>query len=72
MSNRKIYRKVAKAHGVSVKEVKTEMQAAINDAYSNPFSNDITRAYQNKVPRKESIPTSEEFISYAVNKTKNK
>lgn len=34
MNMRKIYRKVAKEYGVSVEEVKREMQAAITDAYS--------------------------------------
>lgn len=72
MGNRKIYRKIAKAHGVSVKEVKTEMQSAINHAYNNTPNDGITKAYQNQIPRKGSIPTSEEFISYAVNKMKNK
>ena len=31
-SMRSIYRKIAKEHGVSVKEVKEEMQAALNAA----------------------------------------
>ena len=34
MNMRKIYRKVAKEYGVSVEEVKREMQAAITDAYT--------------------------------------
>lgn len=39
MNMRKIYRKVAKEYGVSVEEVKREMQAAITDAYTNPLNN---------------------------------
>ena len=47
MNMRKIYRKVAKEYGVSVEEVKREMQAAITDAYTNPLNNnEITKAYQ--------------------------
>ena len=72
MGNRKIYRQIAKEHGVSLKEVKADMQAAINHAYNNTPNDGITKAYQDRVPRKGSIPTSEEFISYAVKKMKNK
>ena len=70
MGNRKIYRQIAKDHGVSPKEVKADMQAAINYAYNNTSNDEITKAYQDQVPRKGSIPTSEEFISYAVKKLK--
>ena len=34
--NRSDYRKIARKHGVSVKEVKRDMQAAIDAAYINP------------------------------------
>lgn len=43
MNMRKIYRKVAKEYGVSVEEVKREMQAAITDAYTNPLNNNEIR-----------------------------
>lgn len=36
--NRKVYRRVAKQYGISVKEVKRELQSAINIAYENPNS----------------------------------
>lgn len=66
MSMRKIYRKVAKRYGVSVAEVKKEMQAAITDAYTNPLNdNEITKAYQRRVPSKGEIPTPDELIRYA-------
>ena len=49
MNMRKIYRKVAKEYGVSVEEVKREMQAAITDAYTNPLNNNgITKTYQSR------------------------
>lgn len=37
MSMRKIYRELAKKHGVSVKEVREDMQAALTEAYTNPL-----------------------------------
>lgn len=60
--NRRDYRKIAKKYGVSVSEVKKDMQEAINAAYQNPT------LYANCVPRKDEIPTVDEFISYASNR----
>lgn len=69
MSMRKIYRKIARENGVSVKEVKEDMQAAITAAYQNPPKDGgVTAAYQRQVPRKGEIPTPEEFIRYAAGK----
>ena len=46
MSMRKIYRKIARENGVSVKEVKEDMQAAITAAYQNPPKDGgVTAAY---------------------------
>lgn len=65
MGMRQIYRKIAKENGVSVKEVKADMQAAINEAYRNPPNDGgVTAAYQRKVPRKGEIPTPDEVIRY--------
>lgn len=65
MSNRKIYRKIAKENHVSVSEVKQDMQAAINAAYENTPDDGVTKAYQNRVPRKGTVPTVDEFLTYA-------
>lgn len=65
MSNRRIYRKIAKENHVSVSEVKQDMQAAINAAYENPPDDGITKTYQNRVPRKGATPTVDEFLNYA-------
>ena len=65
MRMRKIYRKIAREHGVSPKEVREEMQAAIMQAYQNPPDDNITVAYQYRVPRTGDVPTPEEFIRYA-------
>ena len=70
MSMRKIYREVAKKHGVSVKEVKEEMQKALDHAYSNTADDGVIVAYQKQVPSKGDIPTPEEFIKYAEKKVK--
>lgn len=66
MGMRAVYRKIAKKYGVSVDEVKSEMQAAINEAYKNTPNDGITGAWQARVPRKDEIPTTEEFINYAI------
>lgn len=62
MNMKKIYKKIAKKHGVSVAEVKRDMQEAINAAYTNPNS------YANCVKRKNEIPTPEEFITHLANR----
>lgn len=56
--NRSIIRKIAKKHGVSVEEVRRDMQAAINAAYVNPGAAALS------VPKKGDVPTPEEFINY--------
>ena len=71
MSMRKIYRELAKKHGVSVKEVREDMQAALTEAYTNPLNNNaITKAYQNRAPRQDKIPTPEEAVRYLAGKVK--
>ncbi len=71
MSMRSIYRKVAKKYGVSAKEVRKEIQATITEAYTNPLNqNEITKAYQNRVPCKGEIPTPEEMIRYLAKQAK--
>lgn len=68
MSMRQIYRKIAKENGVTVAEVKRDMKVAIDAAYMKPDTDEITAAYQNRVPRKGEIPTPEELIKYAAKK----
>ncbi len=71
MSMRKIYRELARKHGVSAKEVRQEMQAALTEAYTDPQNNnEITRAYQNRVPRQGEIPTPEEAVHYLAGKVR--
>ena len=61
----KIYKKIAKQNGVSVEEVKRDMQEAINAAYKNP-----TIFASNLSPQKD-VPTTEEFIKLVANKVRN-
>ena len=71
MSMRKIYRELAKKHGVSVEEVRKEIQVALADAYTDPLNNnEITKAYQNRVPCQGEIPTPEEMVRYLAGKVK--
>lgn len=72
MSMRKIYREIARENGVSVKDVKRDMQEAITAAYKNPPKDGgVTAAYQRQVPRKGEIPTPEEFIRYMAGKVRD-
>ena len=70
--NRKLYRKIAKKHGVTVAEVKADMQAAINAAYENSDRNLINIKAQNAVPRKGDIPTTDEFVRYAADEVRRR
>ncbi len=74
MSMRKIYRKIAKKHGVSISQVRDDMQHAINTAYTNTPDNTTKKEQQNKVECSAEIPTPEELILHLakdVKKTKN-
>jgi len=56
--NRKIYKQLAKKHGVSVEEIKRDMQAAINITYENP-----SEAAKN-IMCDGRIPTVDEFMHH--------
>jgi hypothetical protein len=64
--SRKLARKVVKAHGVSVSEVREGCQEAINHAYKN------TNSYAGQVPHKGATPTPDEFIAHAVREAKSR
>lgn len=59
MNMKKVYRRIAKEHGVTVAEVKRNIQEAINTAYVKP------NLYAQCIPHKGEVPTIEEFIIYA-------
>ena len=61
-----IYKKIAKKNGVSVRQVKKEIQKAINIAYINP------NAEAQNITCKNSIPTPDEMILYIAEKLTKK
>ncbi len=72
MSMRSLYRKVARNHGVSMEEVKRDMQAAITCAYQKSDKSERERAAQASVPHKGDVPDAEELIYYVAAKIKNR
>ena len=58
--HKSVFQRIAEKHGVTVEEVKKDMQEAIDAAYENPNVNAET------VPRRNDIPTIDEFIEYVV------
>lgn len=70
MNMRNIYRKVAKEHGVTVAEVKREMQAAIDHVYKKIDKSESEKIMQESIPSKGGIPTTEEFIKSLAHKIK--
>ena len=63
MSTKEIYEKVARKNGVSTKEVKEEIEKAVNTAYTEG-KDDVTEILWQYVPKKGEVPTSEELIAY--------
>jgi hypothetical protein len=63
--NRKLYRKVAREHGVSIREVKREIQFAIDEAYKNPTDSTRIARFNGRKP------TADELVSYLVQEVTN-
>ena len=72
MSMRSIYRKIAKQNGVSVKEIKEEMQKALDDAWNIPDKSADVRFNQLKLAPDGKKPSVDEFISYCSSEIKQK
>ena len=64
MNMRKIYKSIAKRHGVSMAEVRRDMQAAIDEAYKIPNDHALC------VQREGDKPTPEELIAYVAQKVR--
>ena len=64
ISAKKAIKMTAKKYGISVKAMRKEMQAAINEAWQSCPDDGVTRAKQAKVPCSGDIPTPEELIAY--------
>ena len=58
MNMKKIYKKIARKHGVSVEQAKKDVQEAIDITFMSPSF------YARSIPCKGEKPTPEEFISY--------
>lgn len=63
MNMKRIYQKIAKEDGISVTEVKREMQAAIDHAYKKNDKPERERDLQESITYHGEIPTVEEFIA---------
>ena len=63
MRMRDIYRKLANKYGVSVEDVKRDMQTAINETYKSPLNTKGIEKYQDIIHCREEIPTVEKFIN---------
>ena len=57
--NEEIYKKVTRQYGVSVDEVKRDMQAAIDAAYQDP------NVYAQCASSGKGAPATNEFVDYA-------
>lgn len=57
--NRKSYRKIAKNFGVSIQEVKRDMQIAVDKTYETP------NLYTRCIDCKDEKPTVDEFVNHA-------
>jgi len=67
--NRKIVRQIARENGVSVKEVRADMQAAVDHAYSQPNLNYLARGAISKIGK---TPTVDEFVAHAASEAKKR
>jgi polyhydroxyalkanoate synthesis regulator phasin len=70
MSMRNIYRRIAKEQGVTVADVKKDMQEAIDCAYKKQNKTIDEIINQASVPCKDEIPTTEEFMQYVARRLK--
>lgn len=68
---RDVYRKVAEKHGVSIEEVKRDMQLAIDETYKNPKNSELIKKIKDQIQCVEEKPTVEEFVLYIANMVRN-
>lgn len=71
MGMRDVYRKVAEKHGVSIEEVKRDMQLAIDETYKNPKNSELIKKIKDQIQCVEEKPTVEEFVLYIANMVRN-
>lgn len=62
--NRKIYRKIARKYGVSIQEVKRDMQEVVDETYKNPTF------HARCVFCEGEKPTVDEFVNHLARRVK--
>jgi excinuclease UvrABC helicase subunit UvrB len=67
---KKIYKQVAKKHGITPEEVEREISETLKFAWLHENTPSQAKEAQNQVPRHGSVPTNEEFINYIAEKVK--
>ena len=68
MKVNKVLAEIALKNGVSVADVRSEIQVALDEGMKNPDPN--VQAYWNSIPRKGDKPTLQEVITHLANKIK--
>ena len=61
----KIYKRIAEEFGVTVEEVKRDMEEALQLTYADP------NCEASAIPRMGSVPTIDEFVDYAAARVKS-
>ncbi len=64
----KIFKQIAIKNGVSVAQVRRDIQAALDEGWNS--SDEKVRAYWRKIPAKHEKPTLEEVILFMVTECK--
>ena len=67
MSMRKLYRKLSRQKGVSLKSLKSDMQQALDTAWKMPQDNSVLE-YQKSIPARGAVPTPDEVILHSAKK----
>ena len=67
MSMRKLYRKLSRQKGVSLKSLKSDMQQALDTAWKMPLDSSV-REYQKSIPARGAVPTPDEVILHSAKK----
>lgn len=68
MKVNRVLAEIALKNGVSVAEVRREIQAALDEGMKSPDPN--VQAYWNSIPRKGDKPTLQEVITHLANQIK--
>lgn len=71
LNMRNIYRKIAKMYGVTVADVKKDMQEAIDYAYKKQNKSSNEKIKQLDVRYEDETPTTEEFLEYVLQELKS-